>query len=38
VKVQPPEDILFGQANESGIEISVVRIFHGIYTATTRDN
>lgn len=31
------ESLSFGLSNESRIEKSVVRVFHGIYTATTRD-
>ena len=32
------ESLTFGLSNESRREKNVVRVFHGIYTATTRDH
>ena len=32
------ESLTFGLLNESRIEKNVVRVFHGVYTATTKDH
>jgi hypothetical protein len=32
------KSLSFGLSNESRIEKNVVKVFHGIYTATTRDH
>ncbi|MPZ07745.1 MAG: hypothetical protein GEU26_15255 [Nitrososphaeraceae archaeon] len=37
LEIHSSERLSFGLSNESRIEKSVVRVFHGIYTATTRD-